>query len=77
MIEKGFKCIMVECHDKIVTKDSLVCISPYNEEKGEWMSGLNELIPLSEVLKMNVRKATKDKNMEEFFEKQLGVSEEK
>ena len=77
VIEKDCEAVMVECKDNIVTENSLVCISPYNLKTGEWKMGLMELLSMSDVMKMKCKKVSKDRNVEEFFEKTTTEVQEK
>ena len=65
----GHDAILVECKDGIVNENSIVCISPFDLKTNEWLLGLNEITTMKEVLRMNVKKVSKDKNVEEFFER--------
>ena len=45
--EKG---MMIESKDDIVTIDSMVCISPFNIETGEWTMGLMIITSMKDAL---------------------------
>lgn len=67
--EKGYNAIMIGCHDKKVDDNSIVAISPFNTKKGEWLSGLTEIISISEVFKMKKQLVAKDKNVITYLNK--------
>jgi hypothetical protein len=60
---------VLEVEDRPVTKESAVCISPYNSQTGEWVSGMNIIIPMSEILNNRIPVVTRpdDTELNEFL----------
>ena len=62
---------VLECNDRPVTRDCAVCVSPYNSQTGEWVAGMNLIIPMSEVLNNRSPVVTRedDNELNDFLEK--------
>ena len=41
---------MLETNERPITNQSMICLSPYNIETGQWLCGMNLIIPMAEVL---------------------------
>ena len=65
---KDYDSIMIESKDKIVTKKSFVCISPFNFKTQEWIVGMNEITTMENALSKRCKKVCKDDNVRIFLE---------
>ena len=41
---------MLETYERPITNQSMICLSPYNTETGQWLCGMNLIIPMSMIL---------------------------
>jgi len=55
---------MLETNETPIGRDCMVCISPYNSKTGEWVAGMNLIIPMSEVLDEQLPIVTKEEDIE-------------
>ena len=55
---------MLETHESPITKDSAVCISPFNTKTNVWLYGMNFIIIMAEVLNERLPIVTKEEDTE-------------
>jgi len=55
---------MLETNETPITRDCMVCISPYNNKTGEWVAGMNLIISMSIVLDEQLPIVTKEEDIE-------------
>ena len=59
---------LVEPHDKPITIDSHVCITPYHTKTKLWTCGMNIIVTLQEIIEQKVPIVVQDKELEEFLD---------
>ena len=65
-ILKDFDCkaFLIETEETLITKESVVCISPFCINTGKWVSGMNLIIPISVVLEERLPIVIKEEDKE-------------
>ena len=55
---------MLETNERPITNQSMICLSPYKIETGQWLCGMNLIIPMAEVLSEQLPIVTKEEDTE-------------
>ncbi len=71
----------IEVMCRPITMDTAVCVSPYNTQTGDWITGMNLITSMEDIIKQKVRLVCKDddKELMDFLNANLkyGVNKER